>query len=654
MSAEPEPQRQEQEQEQPFASPYPLNGDAVPNFPSLGSNLDLEDELEDRLEREREEVPKPFDYYAVLNLDRNASEDEIKVSYRRLCVTFHPDKHLTPADKEAAQGRFQALQRAYDVLSDPVKRHIYDLYGLEGLSSSWDVSANRSNPNDIRAEFERMKKDRQSLDAENLVKSKGEIQVAFDATRLFDPYDRLPRRRRAAGRTIAGFALPPTTRGGWFSDGDYLRALPEMKQATIKHSWDTKISQQTDFGVQGTAIVRNGVGVANVMGTLRHVHSPLLWGELAASVGQASFLQAKVVKNFTGDSFVTVNATFATTSIPPPLVIVTGRRLTSMITGYLTYRTGEYSLGPWGASEQANESSACSIGLVRRNPESSQQMSLEVQAGLEESHIQVSFFRPFAKGRVRGRVSVGLSTGSGVTGAVAVDRRVSKHIRVGVGVDCGTVGGVTLKLRLTRLGQRFAVPVLLSPQLDVQVAIWATAVPLCISFAFDRLVVAPQRRNWLAKKLREVREQNAAILQQRKNEAEDAVRLMRESVARKFEAEESRNGLVIVEAIYGKIPPTRRNRASEYSFLPSFVLSGEENTSGESWIDVTIPVQALVNQSQLHISGGHSKAYIIGFYDPCLGENKRLLITYRFQGRLHEVEVDDTAAVAAPLRGHLI
>lgn len=45
------------------------------------------------------------------------------------------------------------------------------------------------------------------------------------------------------------------------------------------------------------------------------------------------------------------------------------------------------------------------------------------------------------------------------------------------------------------------------------------------------------------------------------------------------------------------------------------------------------------------------KANIIGFYDPCLGEPKKLRITYRFQGKLHQVEVDDQIPVAAPLRG---
>ncbi len=71
------------------------------------------------------------DYYEILGVSRNASQEEIKRAYRRLAREYHPD--LRPGDKEAEE-RFKEISEAYEVLSDPQKRAIYDAQGHAGLS----------------------------------------------------------------------------------------------------------------------------------------------------------------------------------------------------------------------------------------------------------------------------------------------------------------------------------------------------------------------------------------------------------------------------------------------------------------------------------------------------------------------------------------
>ncbi len=66
------------------------------------------------------------DYYKILGVPRNASQDEILKAYRRLARKYHPD--MNPDDQGAKQ-KFQEVQAAFDVLNDPHKREMYDRYG---------------------------------------------------------------------------------------------------------------------------------------------------------------------------------------------------------------------------------------------------------------------------------------------------------------------------------------------------------------------------------------------------------------------------------------------------------------------------------------------------------------------------------------------
>ena len=83
------------------------------------------------------------DYYEVLGVSKNASDDEIKKAYRKLAIKYHPDKN--PGDKEA-EAKFKEINEAHDVLSDKQKRARYDQFGHAGVGGAGGGFGSAGNP----------------------------------------------------------------------------------------------------------------------------------------------------------------------------------------------------------------------------------------------------------------------------------------------------------------------------------------------------------------------------------------------------------------------------------------------------------------------------------------------------------------------------
>lgn len=102
------------------------------------------------------------DYYAILGVDRDASADELKRAYRKSAMKWHPDKN--PNNKNQAEKKFQEIAEAYQVLSDPKKKQVYDTYGEDGLKTGMNEmpraggfspysSSSFQSPDDLFREF---------------------------------------------------------------------------------------------------------------------------------------------------------------------------------------------------------------------------------------------------------------------------------------------------------------------------------------------------------------------------------------------------------------------------------------------------------------------------------------------------------------------
>lgn len=94
-------------------------------------------------------VCKAVDYYEVLEVSPDADEAEIKKAFRTLSRKFHPDKN--PGNEEAHR-RYLDITKANEVLSDPMKRQIYDIYGEEGVNDPSNFNKRRGP--DYRFELE--------------------------------------------------------------------------------------------------------------------------------------------------------------------------------------------------------------------------------------------------------------------------------------------------------------------------------------------------------------------------------------------------------------------------------------------------------------------------------------------------------------------
>lgn len=90
------------------------------------------------------------EYYKILNIEKNSSEEQIKKSYRKLAMKFHPDKN---PNNKSAEDKFKQISEAYETLSDKEKRNVYDKYGKQGLEMNNSGGGPDINPMDMFQNF---------------------------------------------------------------------------------------------------------------------------------------------------------------------------------------------------------------------------------------------------------------------------------------------------------------------------------------------------------------------------------------------------------------------------------------------------------------------------------------------------------------------
>uniref|UniRef100_A0A8C4ERL4 DnaJ (Hsp40) homolog, subfamily C, member 11a n=1 Tax=Dicentrarchus labrax TaxID=13489 RepID=A0A8C4ERL4_DICLA len=479
-----------------------------------------------------------------------ATQDELKAAYRRLCMLYHPDKHRDPELKTQAEQLFNLVHEAYEVLSDPQARAIYDIYGKRGLDvEGWEVVERKRTPAEIREEYERLQKEREERRLQQRTNPKGTISVGIDATDLFDRYEE-------DYEDVVGGGVPHV----------------EINKMHISQSIEAPLTSKDTAVLSGSLTTHNGNGGGTINLALRRVTSAKGWGEIELGAGDTHgpLFGMKIFRNLTPRCFVTAQCglQFSSRGVRPGVTTVLARHLDKNTMGYLQWR--------WGIQSSMNTS-------VVRDTKSTH-FTFAMQLGIPHTFVMMSYqykFQDDDQTKIKGSVKSGFF---GTVVEYGAERKISRHSVLGATVSVGVPQGVSLKI----------------------------------------------------KDLEKQRESSASNIAKKKQEAEAAVLLMQESVRRIIEAEESRMGLIILNAWYGK-----------------FVTDNSRKHERAKVIDVTVPLQCLVKDSKLILTEA-IKSGLPGFYDPCVGEEKSLKVLYQFRGVMHQVLSGDTEPLRIPKQSHRI
>ncbi|KAJ8264862.1 hypothetical protein COCON_G00139610 [Conger conger] len=542
------------------------------------------------------------DYYSLLNARREATQEELKASYRRLCMLYHPDKHRDPELKRQAEQLFNLVHQAYEVLSDPQSRAIYDIYGKRGLDvEGWEVVERKRTPAEIREEFERLQREREERRLQQRTNPKGTISVGVDATDLFDRYEEDYEDMPAGG-------MPHI----------------EINRMHISQSIEAPLTTSDTAILSGSLSTHNGNGGGSITLAMRRVTSAKGWGEVEIGAGDSHgpVFGMKIFRNLTQRCFLTAQCglQFSSRGVRPGVTTVLARHLDKNTMGYLQWR--------WGMQSSMNTS-------VVRDTKTSH-FTLAMQLGIPHTFMMMSYqykFQDEDQTKLKGSVKSGFF---GTVVEYGAETKISRHSVLGATVSVGVPQGVSLKIKLNRASQTYFFPVHLSDQLLPSAVFYATVGPLLFYLAVQRLVIRPYLRAQKEQELEKQRDSSSSETARKKQEAESAILLMQESVRRIIEAEESKLGLIILNAWYGK-----------------FVTDSSLKHERARVIDVTVPLQCLVKDSKLILTET-TKAGLPGFYDPCMGEEKSLKVLYQFRGVMHQVLSRDTEALRIPKQSHRI
>ncbi|KAJ0259740.1 Chaperone protein dnaJ 13 [Hirschfeldia incana] len=439
--------------------------------------------------------PQNRELYALLNLSPEASDEEIRKAYRQWAQVYHPDKSPSPLMKEVAEENFKRICEAYEILSDETKRLIYDLYGMEGLSSGLELGPRLSKAEEIKEELQRIK--RREEEAKKMAH--------------FMP----------SGSIVFNLSVPS------FLDGDGI-----MRGMVMASQVQSQLSKDDAIAIAGNlaADQRSGGGIGTAI--LRRQLSPVSSIEFVASTGLQSLIGMQTTRQLSIHSTATLNISKSLSDGSINLTNTWTRQLSETSSGNI-----ELALGM---------RSGITVGWKKRDENVSAGGDLKIETGgLGASARYTRKLSSKSHGRIAGRIgsnALEIEVGGG--------RKISEFSTVRMMYTIG-LKGIFWKLELHRGGQKLIVPVLLSAYISPLFATGAFIVPTSLYFLLKRFVVKPYMQKREKRKALENTEKTYGQVLEARRSAEKAQQLLQTVATRKKNRQAETGGLIVTKALYG-------------------------------------------------------------------------------------------------------
>jgi DnaJ family protein C protein 11 len=549
------------------------------------------------MERERD-GPPDRQLYALLHLSPEASDDDVKKAYRQWAQVYHPDKHQTLQMQDIATQNFQKIREAYEILSDERKRQIYDLYGMEGLTSGLELGPKLKSREEVRAEFERLQQRQEERRLAAHVHHRGSLLMNLSLVPVLESYE-----------------------------------APRINGMAMSTQVQAQVSKRDTVVLGGNMALRRGLGGGSVTMVLRRQISPISSVEVLAMVGLRSILSLQTSRQLSTHSTGTLGLSLSLRDGSVTLANTWSRQLSEDTTGNI-----QLVIGP---------DTGISVGWQRHGKKNAG--SADVKVGPATFGVSGQYIRHFSS-KSQGRLT-GKFGSTGVELELGGERRLSEHSSAAMFCVLG-LQGVSWKVRFTRGGQKFVIPIVLCTTLNPFIATGALILPSSIYAILKTFVFKPYNLRRNRRKSLELRRSTYAQVVEARASSERSQLLLKNVAERKKQKQAQRRGLVILAAVYGDIKAYERG-----TNLVDKSASTEDDDVDlpPPYLDVAIPVQFLVDDfGQLRLHEGVKKAGLMGFCDPCPGESKQLKVSYSYLGNQYEVVVGDYDELRIPQEAHRI